>query len=104
MFSTFLAIVLLASTASPSPAPASTQPVVSTTQPVTTVIVTDGKPQDPTLGQIFGNTRFGQLFQGKTRVTLDDVKDPVFWIDTIRDLALAVLIFIPRLIVAVLFL
>ena len=59
---------------------------------------------DGTFGQIFGRTRMGQLVEGKTRVTLDDVKDPLFWVDTLKDLALAVLAFIPRLIVAGLFL
>jgi len=57
-----------------------------------------------TIGQIFGQTRMGQLVEGKKRVTLEDVRDPLFWIDTLKDLALAILAFIPRLIVAGLFL
>src|SRR5687767_1219336 len=36
---------------------------------------------DGTIGQIFGRTRMGQLVEGKTRVTIDDVKDPLFWVD-----------------------
>jgi len=60
--------------------------------------------EEGTFGQIFGRTRMGQLVEGKTRVTLDDVKDPLFWVDTLKDLALAVLAFIPRLVVAGLFL
>jgi small conductance mechanosensitive channel len=62
------------------------------------------KAEEGTFGQIFGRTRMGKLVEGKTRVTLDDVKDPLFWVDTLKDLALAVLAFIPRLIVAGLFL
>ena len=62
------------------------------------------KADEGTFGQIFGRTRMGQLVEGKTRVTLDDVKDPLFWVDTLKDLALAVLAFIPRLVVAGLFL
>ena len=57
-----------------------------------------------TVGEIFGRTRVGQLFEGKKKVTLEDVKDPAFWVDTVRDLILAILSFIPRLIVAFLFL
>jgi small conductance mechanosensitive channel len=49
-------------------------------------------------------TRVGELVEGKKRVTLHDMRDPLFWADTIRDLALALLAFIPRLIVAGLFL
>jgi small conductance mechanosensitive channel len=52
----------------------------------------------------FRRTRVGELVEGKKRVTLDDVRDPLFWVDTLKDLALAVLAFIPRLIVAGLFL
>ena len=57
-----------------------------------------------TIGEVFGRTRVGELFQGKKKVTIDDVKDPAFWIDTVRDLVVAVLGFIPRLVVAALFL
>ena len=59
---------------------------------------------EESIGRVLGKTRVGQLFEGKTKVTLDDVRDPVFWIDTVKDLVLAVAVFIPRLIVAGLFL
>ena len=62
------------------------------------------KARPTTAGEIFGNTRFGSLFEGKERVTLEDVKNPAFWFDTVRDLIVAILIFIPRLVVALLFL
>jgi small conductance mechanosensitive channel len=81
---------------------------------LTSAAVTDPAPAAPatqpssakaeTIGDIFGKTRVGQMFEGKQKVTFEDVKNPVFWIDTVRDLILAVLTFIPRLIVACLFL
>ena len=58
----------------------------------------------PTLADVLSKTRLGQLFEGNQTVTIQDVRNPLFWIDTIRDLALAVIGFIPRFVVAVLFL
>jgi small conductance mechanosensitive channel len=77
-------------------APASTQPSAQVAQPQ--------QAGSESITSIFSKTRMGQLAEGKTRVTLDDVKNPLFWIDTLKDLALALLGFIPRLIVAGLFL
>jgi small conductance mechanosensitive channel len=85
------------------PATASVQLAVPASQPVNITLNTADADKE-TLGEVLGNTRVGQLFQGKKRVTLDDVKDPLFWIDTVKDLIVALLGFIPRLIVAVLFL
>jgi len=111
MYKLLLAVVLsfgvLQSVASaqalPLIAAAATQPAETSTDK----IVADQSTADknaPTAAEIFGNTRFGRLFQGKDRVTLDDVKNPGFWVDTIKDLILAVITFIPRLVVAILFL
>jgi small conductance mechanosensitive channel len=55
------------------------------------------------IGEIFGRTRVGQLFEGKKKVNLDDVRDPMFWLETARDLLVTILSFIPRVIVALLF-
>jgi small conductance mechanosensitive channel len=85
------------------PATASVQVAVPASQPVNITLKTADADKE-TLGEVLGNTQVGQLFQGKKRVTLDDVKDPLFWIDTVKDLVVALLGFIPRLIVAVLFL
>ena len=41
-----------------------------------------------------------QIFDGTKKVTLDDVQNPLFWIDALRDLLVALVSFIPRLIVA----
>jgi small conductance mechanosensitive channel len=57
-----------------------------------------------TIGQIFGRTSVGQLFEGKKKVTLEDARNPFFWLETARDLVMALLGFIPRIIVAGLFL
>ena len=45
-----------------------------------------------------------QIFDGTRKVTLDDVQNPLFWIDTIRDVLYWLVAFIPRLIVAAAFL
>jgi small conductance mechanosensitive channel len=98
------AVALIASFAPaqfvPVPAPAA----APTTAPSDNAADKSTARNAPTAAEIFGNTRFGKLFQGKERVTLEDVKSPAFWVDTIRDLAYAVITFIPRLIVALLFL
>ena len=78
-----------------------TQPAMATTQPV---VIVNADTQDQTLGEVFRHTRVGQLFEGKEKVTLDEVRNPLFWVDTIKDLVLATLAFIPRVIVAILFL
>jgi small conductance mechanosensitive channel len=117
MLHALLAFVLLAAV-TPTSAPAgadapTTQPapaqaaIVSTTQPVAVAILTPKQladAQSESITEVFSKTRMGQLFEGKKKVTLDDVKNPVFWIDTVRDLIVAVIGFVPRVIVAVLFL
>jgi len=104
----FLAVVLLiaphfalAQSAAPSTQPAAIV-VAPTTQPLAVVVTADQSKSD-SIGEVFGKTRFGQLFRGEKKVTLDDVKDPLFWVDSIKDLVVTVLGFIPRLIVALLF-
>src|SRR4051794_40051293 len=99
-----LQVALEAATTQPAAAAASatTQPAAVT--PAVVVIDKSDKERAETIGEVFGRTRVGELFQGKKKVTLDDVKDPAFWIDTVRDLVIAVLGFIPRIIVAGLFL
>ena len=59
--------------------------------------------QERTLAEVFRESKVGELFEGKRKVSLDDVRSPVFWIDTIRDLAVTIASFIPRIIVAMLF-
>src|SRR4051812_7165163 len=61
-------------------------------------------PSEPkTLSQAFSNTRLAKLAQGQ-QVSLSDLQDPAFWIDTVRDLIVAMVGFVPRILVALLFL
>src|SRR5207302_1798062 len=55
----------------------------------------------------FGRTRLGQYAQGKRAVTwqsLQEMRQPAFWIETIRDMVVALLLLIPRILIAALFL
>jgi small conductance mechanosensitive channel len=118
MLHAFLALMLLAAATTapgadvppPPRAPAATtQPaiIVATTQPIVGIPLTPQQVADlqsESITEVFSKTRMGELFEGKRKVTLNDVKNPVFWIDTVRDLIVAVIGFIPRVIVALLFL
>ena len=83
-------------------APAATQPTTAPAQgqtlaPGTTVIVTtpSGPQQPQTLTQVLAQTRLGKLAQGE-QVSLDDLRNPAFWIDTVKDLVVALVGFVPR--------
>jgi small conductance mechanosensitive channel len=52
----------------------------------------------------FTHTRLFQLAEGKQTTNLHEMLQPAFWIDTIKELVIATISFIPRLLVAVLFL
>jgi hypothetical protein len=107
------AFVVLLTVLVPEVRAQTTQPAGATVTAATPAVVVVEKNVTPdksraekaeTIGEVFGRTRFGELFEGKKKVTINDVKDPAFWIDTVRDLILAILGFIPRLVVAFLFL
>ncbi|HEX8523199.1 MAG TPA: mechanosensitive ion channel [Tepidisphaeraceae bacterium] len=72
----------------------------ATTKPAEPASQANG-PQ--TFAQVFANTRLAKLAQGQ-QVSLEDLRDPAFWIDTIRDLIIAMVGFVPRIMVALLFL
>ena len=57
-----------------------------------TAATTHGSNSEPagSLVDTFGQTRLGQLAQGKKKVSLNEIKDPAFWLDTIKDLIIAV--------------
>jgi small conductance mechanosensitive channel len=74
-----------------------------TTQPAAAQVAAKDSHQVETLAQVFAKTRVGQLVEGKKQVSLDEVRNPAFWLDTVRDLLVTALGFIPRLIVAGLF-
>ena len=101
----FLAVVLFFGPLTSAPhAPAKEGSPAPSTQPTAVEQQQQQQTNADSLTAIFAKTRMGQLAEGKTRVSLDDVKNPIFWIDTVKDLLLALLGFIPRLIVAGLFL
>ena len=52
----------------------------------------------------FGKTRLFQLAEGKRTTNLDEMMHVGFWVDTIKELVIAAVSFIPRLLVSVLFL
>ena len=90
----------------PQAAPTTQPMTVSTTQPIVAVITAEqlADAQHESITEVFSRTRMGELFEGKRKVTIEDVKNPVFWIDTIKDLVIAVIGFIPRVFVALIFL
>src|SRR5687768_6611682 len=81
-----------AATTQPAPAPAAAAAATPTTQPVAVAVVTAeqlAQMQGDSITDVFSRTRMGQLFRGEKKVTLADVKDPVFWLDTVKDLVIA---------------
>src|SRR3954452_13296721 len=103
-FVPFLRLILLAQLlgaqliATNAAAPA-TQPVQSTS--------VSAAPQSDGLLDAFGRSKLGQYAQGKRAVTwksLQEMREPGFWIDSIKDLVLALLMLIPRILIAALFL
>jgi small conductance mechanosensitive channel len=84
---------LLAPGASPAPA---TQPATQQQPPPTS--------QPESLVGALQKTRFGQYFTGEKVITWDDVRNPLFWIDTIKDFVVAIIGFIPRFIGTMVFL
>jgi len=91
--------------AATQPAP-TTAPAAGAATPSTFIITqqpTAGSQQPMTLTQVLANTRLGKLAQGE-QVSLNDLRDPAFWIDTVKDLVVALVGFIPRIIVALMFL
>ncbi len=89
------------------PAAPTSQPSTATTQPSTTqptvIVVNNGDSTAGLLDKML-KTRFGQIATGEQALTLNDVKNPAFWIDSIKDLVLTVLGFIPRLLGTLVFL
>ena len=52
----------------------------------------------------FGNTKLFQLAEGKQTTSLQEMLRPAFWLDTIKELIVAAVGFVPRLLVSGLFL
>lgn len=70
-----------------------------TSQPIVVVQSDQSNPLDA-----FTRTKIFQLAEGKQTTNLHEMLRPEFWIDTIKELVIASLAFIPRLLVSILFL
>lgn len=80
-----------------------TQPPPPATQPAEPT-----EPAEPaertTIADEVMRTRIAKFLSGEEALTLDDVKNPIFWFDTARDLVVTILKFIPRLLGTMIFL
>ncbi len=61
-------------------------------------------PQQKGVLDAFGHTRLFQLAEGKQTTSLHEMLQPGFWVDTVKELVVAAVSFVPRLAVSVLFL
>lgn len=75
-----------------------------TSQPTTQQSLTDTEKKRETLVSVLEKSKIGQVFTGERAITIDDVKNPVFWFDTAKDLVITILAFIPRFIGTMVFL
>jgi small conductance mechanosensitive channel len=75
-----------------------------TSQPVQVIVQTAAASGKETLVDAFAKSTVGRVFTGEKALTLDDVKNPIFWFDTAKDLTITVLAFIPRFIGTMIFL
>jgi small conductance mechanosensitive channel len=80
----------------PATQPAASQP---TTQPAL-----PSEARGKNLVETWEGTQFAKVFSGERPLTLQDVKNPIFWFDTAKDLVIAILSFIPRLLGTLIFL
>src|SRR3954468_2300649 len=94
---------LHAAAAASESATAKTSTTAATTRPSSAALAAVADDETG-LMHTFSQTRLGQLAQGKKKVSLAEMKDPSFWIDTIKDLVITVVGFVPRLLVSVIFL
>ncbi len=99
-----VAAALLCAALFTGPAVAAGNPLLSAAagQPATAVNPDD--PKQKTVLDAFGNTRLFQLAEGKQTTSLHEMLQPAFWIDTIKELVIAAVSFIPRLLVSIGFL
>jgi small conductance mechanosensitive channel len=79
--------------------PATQEASSATTQPAAAT-----SNSDQTIVDSVNNTQLMRIMQGKTKLDWKLVTNPMFWIDSIKDLIQAVLLFVPRLIGTLLFL
>jgi small conductance mechanosensitive channel len=99
-------LVLLGNVTAHNPPAAAAAPA---TQPAAQVVEKDetaaaSSAQNLSAIDRFKHTRLFELAEGKKTTSLHEMLQPEFWIDTIKELVVAALAFIPRLLVSVLFL
>src|SRR5689334_22896545 len=76
-----------------------------TSQPAVQITVqTPPAAPAPSLIDAFSNRGFGRYMTGKEQLTVQDVLNPAFWTDNIKDLVMTVLAFVPRFLGTMLFL
>jgi len=95
--------------AAPTSPPPTTQPggvptTGPTTAPVVVVVGATGAPGETSFSNPLLDTNLAKLAEGKEKVTLKQVLALGFWTGTIQNLVVALLSFIPRVAVAILFL
>src|SRR2546421_9013120 len=97
MLATILGIglFLAQAPAAPTTVPAATTQPAPTTQQVIVVTTATNETTNGLLEQLTG-TKLGRVVTGQQTLTLNEVKNPAFWIDSVKDLVLTVLAFIPR--------
>jgi len=100
-----MSLFLGQATPPPPPPPTTMQTVilVTTTQPTTQQVVAVEKAPK-TLVEELNQSKLGKVFSGEKPLTLEDVKNPIFWFDTAKDLVITILAFIPRLLGTLIFL
>jgi small conductance mechanosensitive channel len=64
----------------------------------------DAAPANPSAFERFKHTKLFELAEGKKTTTLREMLQPAFWIDTIKELIVAAVAFVPRLLVSLSFL
>lgn len=70
----------------------------------TVVVVAPANTTPETIAQSLNGTELAQLLKGERKITWNDVRNPAFWTDTIKDLTITLAAFIPRLIGTLIFL
>lgn len=71
------------------------------TQPTTqTTLAGDNE----SIAEALARTRLGEIVRGKDALTWNTIRDPSFWTDTVKELIVTVILFIPRFVGTMLFL
>lgn len=75
-------------------------PATATEPPQVTVNITPPGEQPQDLEDVFRETTAWKLFEGKRQVTLQEMMTVPFWFDAIKELVVAIIGFVPRVVVA----